>query len=255
MEVISKKNRQNIKGRSGVKVRLGNLKALFLVLGLSVLLAACSSSSSSSTQTSVSKTTAVNSNTGQSSSNYAGLNAGKLGSLTNYTAELDANGATFSFKVHSSTDWEMLTGTFSTAQIDSSSTIFNISGSSYTYQPVVNGASVTYTWKKNGPANSYAQSAYPAYAKSFAGLARVTGVKLVQAGSCSQAGQSGEIWKTEPSAASAVAPNIFACVSTSSGVLLSYDLGKSSSIYGQAASMTESFRILSIGNVPAITVP
>ncbi len=251
MKVISKKNRQKIKDRRG------NFKTLFLVLGLSVLLAACSSSSKSSTQTSASRNTAVQSTTGQNfnSGSYAGLNAGKLGSLTNYTAELVADNATFSYKVHSPTDWEMLTGSLSAAQTDSSSTIFNISGSSYSYQPVVNGANVTYAWKTDGPADSYVQSAYPANAKAFAGLARVTGVKLVKAGSCSQAGQSGEIWKTEPSVIGAVAPNIFACVSTSSGALLSYDMGKSSSIYGQTASMTESFSVISIGNVPPIAVP
>ncbi len=213
---------------------------------LAVILGACGSTSKSSSSLEVSSsTTTSNSSLAQV---YDGLNLVKLGSLTNYVAVQTDNGQNIgTYKVHSPTDWEMVNGGANPLYV-------NINGFEYTYVPNFSGSQVTYSWQKSGSAQPYDESPYPSYVKGLIGLTKVSGVKLVRESVCTEAGLSGHIWKTVPSIAGAVAPNISACIADSSGVLLSYDQGTSSSIYGNVASFTQTFTITSIATVPTISV-
>lgn len=244
---------------SGNKFKAANKYAAILAITLvSIVLASCSSSTKSSVSQTTTQPSGVTSTTSQSSSggSYDGLSLNKLGSLTNYTAELDSNtGQIFSVEVNSPKDWESLTGPLSTSASHPGDITYNISGVTYSYQPVINGSNVTYAYKKFSPADQYSQSLYPSYVKALIGLTHVTGVKLVRVAACSGAGQSGHIWEAEPSAKGAVAPNISACISDTSGALLTYNQGSSAAIYGQAGSYTEAFTVESIGNVPQISLP
>jgi hypothetical protein len=238
--------------------RPSNVAKICLAILISLVMAACSSSSTKTTSSSPNQNSSATTSQASGTSSvgsYAGLNLSKLGSLTNYTAQITENGKSLVIlKVHSPSDWEQ-SSAGSTSANSNSSTSININGSQYLYTPTVSGTQVTYSWQKSGPADSYAQSGYPGMVQGFIGLTKVSGVKLVKTSSCTQAGLTGHIWVTKPAVTGAVAPNISACIADSSGVLLTYDQGVSSSIYGQAASNTTTFSITGINNVPLITVP
>jgi hypothetical protein len=175
------------------------------------------------------------------------LDLAKLGNLTNYSAKLINNGAVQTFRVHSPTDWEEFSGKPQPFGID-------VNGSQYALVVSVSGASVKDSWKRIGPAQAYGLAVpYQGYARGFAGLTRVTGVKLVRGTTCHQAGIAGSWWRFASAVKGAVYPHVSACIAVRSGWLLSYYEGTGN--VGLPSSFSASFEITGVNNVPMIAVP
>ncbi|HUY97666.1 MAG TPA: hypothetical protein VMW47_08635 [Verrucomicrobiae bacterium] len=167
-----------------------------------------------------------------------GLDLAKLGSLTNYTATMTDSGTfTLTYRVHSPSDWEIFSGRPSPLSV-------NVGGSRYAEVPKVSGATVTYSWRKTGRSQPYAQAPYPSYAGGFAALTHVTGARVVKGGLCRDAGVAGHLWHFAAAAPGAVYPHVTACIADRSGVLLTY-----------RQPPIQTFAITSINDVSVIPVP
>lgn len=221
---------------SGLDFRLRRWGLALAIGAVPLVLGACGSTPSptSSPAGSTTPSSAATSNQGS----VSGLDLSKLGVLTNYTATQMDNGVLIgSFRVHSPSDWEVFVGKPTPLSV-------NVGGSTYTDVPNVSGSSVTYSWQATGSAQPYSQSPYPSYANGFAALTHVTGSKLVEGGSCIQAGIAGHLWHFAAAAPGAVYPHVTARIADLSGALLTYD-----------QSPIQSFVITGVNNVPAIPVP
>ncbi|MHB1510250.1 MAG: hypothetical protein ACYCST_12700 [Acidimicrobiales bacterium] len=181
------------------------------------------------------------------SASSGGLELARLGALTNYRSKLTDNATLIStYRVHSTTDWEVFAGKPQPLDV-------NVRGSEYALIPHVSNLQLTYKWERTGPAQSYDQSPYPSYARGFAALTHVTGVKVVRGKQCRQAGIAGHLWHFAAKAKGAVYPRVSACIANRFGWLLSYDEGPSGG--GAPASYTATFTITGVGDVSAIPVP
>lgn len=169
----------------------------------------------------------------------AGLNLAKLGSLVNYSATVFDNGIEVGlYRFHSSSDWEEFTAK---SKIPLS---VDVGGWQYLRIPKISGSKLTYSWQKSGKSPPYAMSPYPSYARGFADLTHVTGVRLVEGAMCHQAGLVGRLWHFAPAAAGAAFPRVSSCIATHSGALLTYD-----------EAPIQRFFITGVGHVAVVRVP
>jgi hypothetical protein len=230
---------------SSKKYRSGIILALS-ASALGIALTACGSASSaatSSTSTEVTSTAVAKAG----SDSFAGLNLTKLGSLTDYSAELVNNKVlTLTYRVHSPSDWESFMGSPQPLAI-------NIGTSKYARVPSVSGSTLSYSWQKIGAADPYLSSPYPSEVKGFIGLTHVTGATLEKEGSCVVAGISGHQFKLVAKGGSIFSLKTAACVADSSGALLSFDEGSSGT--EGPTGYTSAFAITGVNNVGVITVP
>ncbi|NNN20814.1 MAG: hypothetical protein HKL80_02265 [Acidimicrobiales bacterium] len=128
-----------------------------------------------------------------------------LASLTNYSYTNEINGVVaFQGEVHSPTDWE----------ITSPATILYANTTSYT--------KLGNTWHPaKANSDAYEQASCEGTVETFLGLSKVYGASIPKAGSCSQAGQSGHIYVFESNSSAPIHALASACISGSSGSLLS----------------------------------
>jgi hypothetical protein len=228
--------------------------ALLATTAFSLALAACGSSSPSGPTAATGSTTPSSATHNSTpaptphSTSVPGASAlptkAKLGSLTNYTFNFTDNGSlAMHGEVYSQTDYQ-------------------------TTQPNVQLHTATATYSKLGttwyetvqPANvqHYSTSPYPEAVKGFLGYLKVAGATVTKGASCSEAGQAGTTFTIESKELNSKVLNELAnaCISNSSGALLSYALGAQGSGVGTSNHhVTYSFTIDSIGGVAKIPVP
>jgi len=189
---------------------------------------------------------------GATSGRVDGLDLSKLGSLTNYAAEVVVGSAAPTvYRVHSPTDWEELTATGEPLSVD-------VGNAQYTPLPPAAGTAGP-RWAREVPAAAYQRTPYPSDAVGFADLTQVPGVRLVRGAPCTDAGTAGHRWGFEATRAGAAYPHVSACIADGSGALLSYidqaTTPTGTSVGTAAPRPLATLTVTAIGTVPPIPAP
>ncbi len=226
--------------------RHGSMAMVVFTFG--VVLAACGSGPTTSPKT----TTASGAQNSSQPSGSSGLSLARLDSLTNYTfTSISSNGGasiTISGNVHNPTDWENHASSPSV-------TTYDVNGSGYS-----EAVGQVIRTSFNTPEGVNHLMGEQVFAEQLIGYTHVTGIRITTAASCTVAGMSGKTYNVQsPSTDTSILnETATACVSDSSGALLSYTSG----IIGGSAARTvhvsganNRFTVTSIGGVGRIVAP